>query len=202
MRPHIRRVKCILRFFAISAGSLVILSIVVMKETSITELTELDTCPACYGVTFCPSIHSGRLHLYPFASWFNAKNVYFAHSASEIFTLKKLGHSWELAELDKYLCSLMGHGVSNCVVSDIIWRLQDVKTAIFKVIKSEKTIRSGFTFCPAVDTTQLDEIVDRMYTKSKGIGYKTLLINILTTLVINPEPIILQVHFLYLIPKD
>lgn len=165
-----------------------------MKETSIKEMTELDKCPACYGVTLCPTINQEQIQLGPFSSWFNAKNVHFAHSPHGLVTLKKLGHDWELTELDRFICRLMGHELNDdCVISDIIWKIQDVRSAIFNVVQSNASIRSGFTFCPAIESTQLDEIIDRVSTKSKGIGYKTLLINILTTVIINPEPIILQV---------
>ncbi|KAF4527000.1 hypothetical protein B566_EDAN001547 [Ephemera danica] len=195
MRPHIRRVKYILRFFVLTAAALVFLSVIVLKNTSVAELTELEKCPACFGVTFCPLINSGRIQLHAFSTWFNVKNVYFAESPLGTIVLKKLGHDWELKALDEYICQLIGnhHDPESCVPSDIIWKLQDVKAAIFTVIKSNNTrTRSSFTFCPAVDFAQMDDIIDRVSVRAKGVGYKTLLVNILTMLIINPEPIILE----------
>ncbi|CAB3372344.1 Hypothetical predicted protein [Cloeon dipterum] len=165
-----------------------------MKHTSIGDLTEEEKCPACYGTNLCPAIKSGSIHLYPFISWFNAKNVYFGHtSAGQKLTFKKLGHDWELEELDSYVCRLVGqNSKNNCRLSELAWRLDDVHTAIFNTVLSNLSLRSGISFCPVADTKQIDDLVDRVVKHSKETAYKTLLINVLTMFILNPEPVILQ----------
>ncbi|XP_059483036.1 divergent protein kinase domain 2A [Neocloeon triangulifer] len=190
--PHIRRAKLLLRLFVVSAIGLVLVCAFMMKNSSVSDMTEVAKCPACYGTDFCATIESGGVHLYPFLSWFNAKNVFFGRTTSgQKVTLKKLGHNHELDELDTFVCRLMGQP-TECRLSEVVWRLDDVQTAIFNTVRSNLSLRSGISFCPVVDPKQIDDLVDRVARHSKQTAYKTLLINVLTMFVLNPEPVILQ----------
>lgn len=196
--PHIRRVKCIIKLFFVAVAALVVLCTMLLKQASLDELTEAWKCPACYGTDFCMAITNGDVHLRPFISWLNAKNVYFGHWNSQAIALKKLGHNWELDELDVRLCRLMEESPS-CILSDLTWRLDDVHKAIFSAVQpspDSNNLRAGISFCPVAEAGQIDELVQRVAKRSKETAYKSLLIHALTMFVLNPEPVILQVNFI------
>jgi hypothetical protein len=196
--PNILRVKCIVKLFCVAVAALVLICTLILKQASLDELTEAWKCPACYGTDFCMEISNGDVHLTPFVSWLNAKNVYFGHWNNQAIALKKLGHNWELDELDVRLCRLMEEAPS-CSLSDLTWRLDDVHKAIFSAVQpspDKSNLRAGISFCPVTEAGQIDELVQRVAKRSKETAYKSLLIHALTMFVLNPEPVILQVNLI------
>jgi len=97
----------------VAVAVLVLVCTLVLKQASLDDLTEAWKCPACFGSDFCLTISSGDVRLRPFISWINAKNVYFGRWEGRPVALKKLGHDWELNELDVRLCNLMGQVYKN-----------------------------------------------------------------------------------------
>lgn len=56
-----------------------------LKTPVVMHLTDLNRCPACYGVSVCPELYSNQILLESGHSWsrmFNAKNVYYGFTKS------------------------------------------------------------------------------------------------------------------------
>uniref|UniRef100_T1IVG5 FAM69 protein-kinase domain-containing protein n=1 Tax=Strigamia maritima TaxID=126957 RepID=T1IVG5_STRMM len=73
------------------------------------SLTELDKCPACYGISLCEDFQSGRVellgrHKFRIFTNFNLKNVYWGKLNNATIVLKKLAHDSELKYFDQILC--------------------------------------------------------------------------------------------------
>ncbi|KAL6266288.1 hypothetical protein P5V15_003147 [Pogonomyrmex californicus] len=163
---------------------------------SITQLTELHKCPACYGISACHDIHKINLlwndvnaiisHL------FGVKNVFFGIHGQNKVVLKKLAHFSELRAFDIVLCKklYLEYPCSNIPI--------DRYTADFyDLIK--KTITSDFSeddmrrlrLCPTIE--HLDDLFYNVHLNNKYINPKHYLINLWTLISINPEPLILQI---------
>lgn len=164
---------------------------------SVTQLTELRKCPACYGVSACRDIHHVDLSWHDvnaiFSHLFGVKNVFFGTYNRSKVVLKKLAYSYELNAFDVALCEKLG-------LKYPCWNVPlDRYTADFYGL-IEKTITSDFSkddssrlrLCPTV--RRLDDLLYNVYFNSKNIDSTEILINLWTLVTVNPEPLILQVN--------
>ncbi|XP_018398867.1 PREDICTED: deleted in autism protein 1 homolog [Cyphomyrmex costatus] len=163
---------------------------------SITQLTELHKCPACYGVSTCHNIHKIDLlwndvnaiisHL------FGVKNVFFGVYNESKVVLKKLAHSSELKALDITLCSELHLGYP-CLNVPLDRYKADFYNLIRKIITSDfsKDDTSRLRLCPTI--RHLDDLFYNIHLNNKHIEPTQYLINLWTLVSINPEPLILQV---------
>lgn len=158
------------------------------------SLTDLDRCPACYGVSVCPELYSNQITVEDngWTNLFNAKNVYYGYTKSNRrVVLKKLAHDWELEELDSGLCKRWNLP-ANCKPMDLV-NGSNIDGKIVKLVEHGKvtqdTTMQKLILCPYAYSiydfvqpalnAKANNRFDRMY--------------IWTMLNINPEPIILQV---------
>lgn len=165
---------------------------------SVTQLTELHKCPACYGVSVCHDIHKVNLlwnninaiisHL------FGVKNVFFGTYGQSKVVLKKLAHSSELKALDVALCSKLhlGYPCSNIPLDRYAADFYDL---IRKTITSDysKDDTSRLRLCPQIG--HLDDLFYNVHLNNELIDPTQYLINLWTLVSINPEPLILQVNY-------
>ena len=214
---------------------------------------ELDKCPACYGVTLCPSFFNDEIvpnSLTAFLSTqlFNSKNVFYAQfknkQVSFVFkymlylfivrfyilylffffqvVLKKLAHDDELEQLDHYLMqysTLLGNqsptlsgGVSEAIrpftqqylheeyVSDQQGnstylsqhlRIFNIASQVDPTEESHYLHGSDLLVCPS--QRKLDYVEAKFVQNNLGINRLTSLYNLMTILLLNSEPLILQV---------
>lgn len=126
---------------------------------------------------------------------FNAKNVYYGYTNSNRrVVLKKLAHDWELEELDSSLCKRWNLP-ANCKPMDLA-NGSNIDEKIVKLVQNDKLSKSTevtasqklilcpyaysiYDFVQPALNAKANNKFDRMY--------------IWTMLMINPEPIILQV---------
>ncbi|CAH0403141.1 unnamed protein product [Chilo suppressalis] len=173
-----------------------------LKSPRVMNLTDLDRCPACYGVSVCPELYSNQIILESGHHWgnlFNAKNIYYGYTRSNRrVVLKKLAHDWELKELDTKLCKNwnLERGCKpvqllNATNADerIIGLIQ------YNISWPDTEPRKGLVLCPY--TYSFYDFIQPVLNNKKSNNYKSDMINVWTMLNINPEPIILQV-----IPKS
>lgn len=186
----------ILLLIAISIFALKINVILQNLYPSITQLTELQKCPACYGVSACHNIHKIDLlwndvnaiisHL------FGVKNVFFGTYNQSKVVLKKLAHSSELKALDITLCSKLhlGYPCSNVPLDRYT---ADFYNLIRKTITSDfsQDDTSRLRLCPTIE--HLDDLFYNVHLNNEHINPKQYLINLWTLVSINPEPLILQI---------
>ncbi|KYM79291.1 PREDICTED: deleted in autism protein 1 homolog [Atta cephalotes] len=163
---------------------------------SVTQLTELQKCPACYGISACHNIHKIDLlwndvnaiisHL------FGVKNVFFGIYNQSKVVLKKLAHSSELKALDVTLCNELhlGYPCSNVPLDRY---KADFYNLIRKIITSDfsKDDTSRLRLCPTI--RHLDDLFYNVHLNNKHIDPTQYLINLWTLVSINPEPLILQI---------
>ena len=155
---------------------------------------EVSTCPACYGQSFCPKLLSGNytfvgLSNIRFLDFTNVKNVHISTSGSQKIVLKKLGHDSELNKLDARICSDSGYA-ANCDSSRAIYQtksalVREMSPVVFKNL-------SPPMHCPSqrlVDRI-VEDYKERKHEQEFHMDDKMQLI---TTLMINAEPIIMQV---------
>ena len=160
---------------------------------------EVSTCPACYGRSLCPALLSGNYTLLGLSSIrfldiFNVKNVHMSQNGSHKIVLKKLGHYDELRNLDKRICIDAGYK-ANCDSSRAIYQTKsaterEMNPAVVKGLSSPM-------HCPS------QRLVDRIveyYRERKSKNDEFHIddrAQLITTLMINAEPIIMQVNTYY-----
>ncbi|KAL0115461.1 hypothetical protein PUN28_010769 [Cardiocondyla obscurior] len=164
---------------------------------SITQLTELPKCPACYGVSACHDIHKIDLiwddinaiisHL------FGVKNVFFGTYNQTKVVLKKLAHSSELEAFDITLCDILHLGYPCSVFIPLDRYTAQFYDLIRKAITSDfsKDDTSRLRLCPTL--SHLDDLFYNVHLNNKHINPTQYLINLWTLVSINPEPLILQI---------
>jgi len=114
--------------------------------------------------------------------------------------LKKLAHDNELEELDKAICERHGKAES-CPVSDSVRTLIDEYAHHSELRPGEPSLHgakigqgSDVLLCPS--HRKMDFLVTAATKFNRGQHKKTILANVLTTLLLNPEPLLLQVSSL------
>ncbi|KAI0216159.1 Divergent protein kinase domain 2A [Lamellibrachia satsuma] len=181
---------------------IIFVTIVIMAElfTSLlwqpllqSSLPEREKCPACFGTSLCEAINSGAIYLTGSSRFrllnymANLKNVYFGNYREKLVVLKKLAHDDELQEADEKICA-RAQATKHCDVSEAMKEVNVTNTwSLGKVITEVPTL----TVCPS------DHLFDRMldtYTeRSKGQPLSPReQLSLVTTLLVNPEPVILQ----------
>lgn len=196
MRPSLRlrrtRTTLLLLACAVLLLLLAAASVLRVRRWDALALAELDSCPACYGVTMCPAFMARRVSLtWSVANLLNlagAKNVFLASlrdDGDRVVVLKKLGHDHELAALDAALC---GRGGS-CHVGEAVLRVSDLYTAVESALRAEEG--RGVVLCPSA--VNLDKLLGKVLSRNKGVSRRTVLANVWTLLNINAEPLVLQV---------
>jgi hypothetical protein len=116
-----------------------------------------------------------------------AKNVLFGMLGSQKVVLKKLGHAKELVELDRVICEEANLD-SSCQVKEAILQQGDLMQSMRRHVVSQS---GGLLLCPTV--VNLEQLLSNVFYKNKDIEAKELHANIWTSIVVNPEPLLLQV---------
>ncbi|XP_033107182.1 divergent protein kinase domain 2A-like isoform X2 [Anneissia japonica] len=160
------------------------------------EFLESRKCPACYGTSLCGSFQRGELDLESFYKFrlldvVNVKNVFFGRHQEKSVVFKKLGHNTELKKLDEKICKKANLEPS-CDLSRVIFQT-DLTNAIKdgKIHVDAVKGLSDIVRCPS--QRLLDRIWSRYQERSwiGGVKHHQQL-NLITTLLFNPEPLILQ----------
>lgn len=167
-----------------------------LKVPRMRKLTNLDRCPACYGVSVCPELYSQQIVLerLGWTNMLNAKNIYYAYTRyNRRAVLKKLAHDWELRKFDANLCQMFDLK-SNCKPSEAVNKSKLLEK-IVKIVEYNLTNpgmdpRKGLVMCPY--SYSIYELIKPLV-KENQPSYPTELMYTWTMLMLNPEPIILQV---------
>lgn len=175
-----------------------------LKSPVILRLTDLDRCPACFGISICPELYSNQIAL-DSNSWtniFNAKNVYYGYTkTNKRVVLKKLAHDWELKSFDSKLCEVWNKS-RNCKPKELLnesnVEKQIIRSVQYNLTTPDTEPRKGLIICPYAYS--VFDFIQPVF-KSKNSNMKSDMINIWTMLNINPEPLILQVRELLLFFK-
>ncbi|XP_074658259.1 divergent protein kinase domain 2A-like [Tubulanus polymorphus] len=158
---------------------------------------ELRSCPACYGRGLCSLFQSGHFEFtgvsrYRTLHRFNIKNVHYARMTRERqavdVVLKKLGHNTELKAADEKICKMAQMNSCNPgrVLFGRIFRDSD------PILTPENTKGlSDLVSCPS--ERLMKRIVDSFPEKQGDVLLRSERLIIYTTLLVNPEPILLQV---------
>lgn len=167
-----------------------------LKTPRVINLTDLDRCPACYGVTVCPELYSNQIILEPhrWTNIFNAKNIYYGYTrTNRRVILKKLAHNFELKDFDSKLCSIWN--LKDTCSPKSLLNLSNVNEKIIQAVAFNLSWQDieptkGLVMCPYVYS--YSDLIRPVLKNGNG-NYKAEILNIWTMLTINPEPIILQV---------
>lgn len=203
-RKFFKRLLILLVTFLVGCGIFFYISALLFDEFNspvvVMRLTDLNRCPACYGISLCGQMYSDQVVLESSLSrWsrlFNAKNIYHGYTkAGKQVLLKKLAHDSELKHFDLKLCE--SWGMKNCQPKDLI-NASNITNHIEKLVEynlswPDTTPRKGLVFCPY--TMGLKDFLKPVITKKSTSAD---FINVWTMLSINPEPIILQVIYFLL----
>lgn len=183
----------IIFIFLIAIGWLIYTRLLTFSYKS---LAEMETCPACFGVTMCPALLGGQIEIdTSLTNLMKVKNVLYGKYKGKQIVLKKLGHDWELEELNNRICTSISEK-KGCELNDIHWKASNIHQRIADLTEFNSSLRqtqsgSSMTFCPLhVDVQKLFEKVVR---KNRGTSPGVVYTNIWTMVQINPEPLILQV---------
>ncbi|XP_047505903.1 divergent protein kinase domain 2A [Pieris napi] len=193
-RRFCKRLFLIIFVFTISFYSSVLL-FGNLKEHRIMHLTNLERCPACYGVSICPELYSNQIILEShWSTLFNAKNVFYGYTKSQRrVLLKKLAHDWEFKELDDKLCKVWNLS-SNCNPKEML-NATEVDQKIIDIVQfnlswPDTEPRKGLVLCPYAYSVY--DLINPVVNNANG-KKKVEMINVWTMLSLNPEPLILQI---------
>ena len=162
---------------------------------------ELDKCPACYGNSLCHKFYSGsitfdRYSRYRFLDKFNTKNVHYGLMDNKTkVMIKRLAHDVELSHFDDLVCKNASLP-KGCNVSSAIYQSSFVNSDVQQVIVRLLQNASDMTRCPS---QRLIDIALRNTQERKSKNAITLdeRLQLITTVMINPETIIMQVSFFH-----
>ncbi|XP_012262670.2 divergent protein kinase domain 2A-like [Athalia rosae] len=192
------KVFLILGLFSLALGLKVVLKTLRLTAA---QLTDLQKCPACFGLSLCDAILNNKISIRhknayaTFANLFGSKNVFFGTYGKEKVVLKKLAHTSELEAFDKMLCSdqkLLELCVTNSN-KKAIPRNIDFYTRVIREITSDFTSEniSNLKLCPITD--HMDDLLYNVYANG-GKNEKEISHAYLWTMIkINPEPLVLQI---------
>jgi hypothetical protein len=174
---------------------------------NVEELTEMSKCPACFGVRLCPAIMSGKVELndwnkFRLSKLVNARNVFYAtwddRGVKQQIVLKKLAHDHELDSLDKAICDRHGKEDS-CKVSDAVVpliekyaRVPDDHDENMPFVLNGEKIGKGTDVLLCPSHRKMDFLTTAAKQFARGQHENMILANVLTTILLNPEPVLLQ----------
>jgi hypothetical protein len=165
------------------------------------KLSEYSKCPYCYGSSYCEKLQQNfelmttfETETYFQSSLFNIKNVFYGiDKNNQKIVIKKLAHNEELDDFDdnekkcrknkdiKCISKLFGSGA----------KINDALVSGYLLNQEMLNVRIG-----ACLTDRITDLVLETYKELNINDIRATSIMLLTTLVINAEPIILQVCFI------
>ena len=176
------------------------------------EFLSKKNCPFCYGISICHELELNNINsrLYDFVfdnendllntyhlkKLFNIKNVYFIKDnfSNKKFLLKKLAHDSELEDFDiKEVNCLENYACLNDFIQSNKAHLinQRINSTFLKINYKVLNIESVKCFTDRI----LNLIYKNKFNSKDSENYFDKNVMLLTTLKINPEPLILQVYF-------
>ena len=189
------KIKLVTIFLLILGTSLYIVFMYDLGTNRLRDAIYLQhlSCPACYGRKMCNDFHSGAIQFVgisrlPSLHFLNVKNVHHALWKDKRIVLKQLAHDSELREADQKICRLTGHSGGDCNVGDALFRHEFNAGAVLH----PATVRglSDLVTCPS---PRLLQRIDERFNERENYLLHSEQLMIYTTLMINPEPIVLQV---------
>lgn len=176
-------------------------------KPNVRSMLELNKCPACYGVSFCSDILQGpdkisiefdfwgRLGL--LANTFTTKNVYSGWYGHQRVIIKRLGHDFELQNMDANICKAM-KTENNCVdqMKSVVFRVLNLRNSVERLLNESVNLNDyRLRLCPTTEhvDTLFNPILKINGTNQAKLGNDPFTANIWTLLLINPEPLLLQI---------
>ncbi|XP_047367019.1 divergent protein kinase domain 2A-like isoform X2 [Vespa velutina] len=166
---------------------------------SIERLCELHKCPACYGISECNYIKNINITLDDIFSLINylfgVKNVFMGKYFETKVVLKKLAHTSELKAFDEMLCE--NKNLQFLCKNDLKINNHSSQIDFYELVK--RKLISSFTqddnsllrLCPS--DRNIDILFHNLYVKNKELESNIFYINLWTLVMINPEPLLLQI---------
>ncbi|XP_052823217.1 divergent protein kinase domain 2A isoform X2 [Octopus bimaculoides] len=165
------------------------------------QLTDIELCPVCYGEDFCRPLLNGSVVLNTLSSltilqFANVKNVYFAHYNNKSIVLKKLGHDFEIYQARKEICRIISNSTSDsCNVKKSFKKLlASHEFDVLEAIRPLLMLSSDLFRCPSqrLYKSILKHYVDKLtLPDDKSVNN---LLHLITTNIVNPEPLIMQAN--------
>jgi hypothetical protein len=190
-----------IQFIIIVSAILYIISIAIalflkLEEIEISDdsFNQESKCPLCYGKSLCKKLKKFKPFqlesktfaddTYLFNKFVNIKNVYFAkYNFVQKVVIKKLAHNEELKQFDEFERKCSKADSLNCISKILRSKYKFVTPKTF----NNHNIEFGSCFS--------DRLIDWMYKtyqEYESDDRKIVDMSLLTTLKINPEPIVLQ----------
>ena len=163
-------------------------------EISDDSFNQESKCPLCYGKSLCEKLKKFKPFqlesktftddTYLFNRFINIKNVYFAkYNFFQKIVIKKLAHNDELKKFDEF--------EKRCSRSDSLKCITKILHSNYKFVTPHTFNNHDIEF----GTCLSDRLIDLMYKtyqEYESDDRKIVDMSLLTTLKINPEPIVLQ----------
>ncbi|XP_016914311.2 divergent protein kinase domain 2A [Apis cerana] len=174
-------------------------STIITFRPDMNRLMELHKCPLCFGTSACNYIHEIDITFHDFYSvfsyFFGVKNVFFGSFNKNRVVLKKLAKNFELDEFDRIVCE--NKNISHICTINTKDVDDNININFHKFIEKEVNLNfiknnfNGLKLCPTIQ--HLDNFLKDVYRNKKDIPKKIFDINIWTLIVLNPEPLFLQI---------
>lgn len=174
-------------------------STIITIRPDINYLTELEKCPACFGMSACNIIDEVDITFRDvhstFSYFFGVKNVFFGTLNNNKVILKKLAHTSELNEFDRLLCE--NSSLSYICAMNAQKEGKKIDANFYELVEQQISLPfsqdhfSHLRLCPNV--RHLKNLLQHIYMNNKNVDPKMLDIYIWVLTVLNPEPLLLQI---------
>jgi len=177
-------------------------------SADIQTLSEVETCPACYGHNLCSYIDSGQIQLSGNSRWtisdlFNEKNVYHATWAAKNTTiiLKKLATTREIADFNDQVCGYSKTAGAGCSLQDGIARLgkilsnDNINHAADKKFSLNNLSAAKLRTTTAFSSTEMlkcadQNLIETITSSALQDASSPTIQNIVSILLVNQEPLV------------
>lgn len=167
-----------------------------LQKTAL-DLIEVKKCPYCFGTTLCKEFVKGEVAIRSsslleiFTNYFSVKNVFYGEYKNNNVVLKKMGHNWELYNLDVYICKNNNLN-ENCDLDSIRGDVINYKERVVEYLKLyDPHVEKHFRICSERAVKKFVELV--LSKKPANTSEEEFFKNIWTVMQLNIEPVLLQV---------
>lgn len=161
---------------------------------------DIDKCPFCYGNNLCALFDNNQISFdnltffEKISNIINIKNVYYASYNQTKVILKKLGHNYELDNVDKTICK--NHLTENCPPYSTCYTEDFTTNIIEYLLRDTKNIPVNLKLC---SLATINKYTDVIFALNSHLNISVMSANIWTTLLANAEPLLLQVRDIFIV---
>lgn len=159
---------------------------------------EVEKCPFCYGHNLCALFDNNEISFSnltfseKICNIVNVKNVYLANYNYVKVVLKKLGHAWELANIDDIICK--DQFDENCPPYSDCYNMDYTSKIMEYFMTDNEDFPKNIKLC---SLSTINQFMNNIFSLYSHCNISVMTANIWTLILANSEPLLLQVMYSY-----